>query len=117
MEKIKIISKLNEIMGLTERFAIANQADLAKNRSKMIDMGTIALLSFEDDFFTYDQLKALVTKMIDHYLQGQHFWHIDIQSCTEDSVTVINDETQRSITLPTGIFMATLPISANRAYH
>jgi hypothetical protein len=59
-----VIKKMAQILGAIETYIYKNNDHLPKQRSRFIDECTIGLSEFEDDFFTYDQLKNLVVNMV-----------------------------------------------------
>lgn len=110
MKQIVMLSKMAQIMTNTESFIVHNAARyLPKNRSKMIDLGTMALSEFEDDFFSYDQLKYMVTNMVAKHISGDTQWHIDVSHTTSDEVVLGNDNNDEKLHIPAGLYLNMLP--------
>lgn len=101
------VKKMAQILGAIEIYIYKNKAYLPKQRSRFIDLCTIGLAEFEDDFFTYNQLKNLVVNMIDQYEASSAInWRIDVENCTADQVAVICQPSQKRFVMPLNLFMA-----------
>lgn len=97
-----------QILGAIEMYIYKNSKEyLPKQRSRFIDLCTISLVEFEDDFFTYDQLKNLVVNMVNQCESSSTIkWRIDVDNCTADQVAVICQPSQKRFVMPFSLFMA-----------
>jgi hypothetical protein len=101
------VKKMAQILGAIETYIYRNSDYLPKQRSRFIDLCTIGLAEFEDDFFTYNQLKNLVVNMVDQYEASSTIrWRIDVDNCTADQVAVICQPSQKRFVMPLSLFMA-----------
>ena len=92
----------------TEAFIVKNSARyLPKQRSRFIDLATIALSEYEDDFFTYDQIKNLVIQVLIKHEDNDSQWSIDISNSTREEVVVVDQKTNTQAKIPINLFMAT----------
>jgi hypothetical protein len=106
-DQFRVIKKMAQILGAIETYIYENSAHLPKQRSRFIDLCTIGLGEFEDDFFTYDQLKNLVVNMVNQCESSATIkWRIDIDNCTDDQVAVICQPSQKRFVMPLSLFMA-----------
>ena len=109
------IKKMAQILGVIEMYIYKNGKDyLPKQRSRFIDLCTIGLVEFEDDFFTYDQLKNLVINMVNQSESSSVIkWRLDIDNCTVDQVSVICQPSQKRFVIPLSLFMASVQVLDN----
>jgi len=107
-DQFGVIKKMAQILGAIETFIYKNRDDyLPRQRSRFIDLCTIGLAEFEDDFFTYDQLKNLVVNMVNQCESSSTIkWRIDVDNCTADQVAVICQSSQQQFVMPLSLFMA-----------
>lgn len=112
-DQFGVIKKMAQILGAIEMYIHKNNACLPKQRSRFIDMCTIGLAEFEDDFFTYDQLKNLVVNMVNQCESSSAIkWRIDVDNCTDDKVAVICQSSQKRFVIPLSLFMASTLIGS-----
>ncbi len=106
-DQFGVIKKMAQILGTIETYIYKNSNDyLPKQRSRFIDLCTIGLAEFEDDFFTYDQLKNLVVNMVNQCESSSVKWRIDVDNCTADQIAVICQPDQKRFVMPLSLFMA-----------
>jgi len=115
-DQFGVIKKMAQILGAIETYIYKNNDQLYKHRSRFIDLCTLGLSDFEDDFFTYDQLKNLVVNMVNQCEASPTIkWRIDVDNCTADQVAVICQPSQKRFVMPLSLFMASaLTCSATR---
>ncbi len=113
-DQFGIIKKMAQILGAIETYIYKNSNDyLPKQRSRFIDQCTIGLAEFEDDFFTYDQLKNLVINMVNQCESSSDIkWRIDVDNCTADQVAVIYHPSQKRFIMPLSLFIASVQVLA-----
>jgi hypothetical protein len=108
-DQFGVIKNMAQILGEIETYIYRNSDHLPKQRSRFIDLCTIGLAEFEDDFFTYDQLKNLVVNMVNQYESSSAIkWRIDVDNCTADQVAVICQPSQKRFVMPLSLFMASV---------
>jgi len=106
-DQFGVIKKMAQILGAIETYIYKNSRDyLPKHRSRFIDLCTIGLVEFEDEFFTYDQLKNLVANMVNQCESSSIKWRIDVDNCTDDQIAVICQPGQKRFVMPLSLFMA-----------
>ncbi len=106
-DQFGVIKKMAQILGAIETYIYKNNDYLPKQRSRFIDLCTIGLAEFEDDFFTYDQLKNLVVNMVNQFESSSAIkWRIDVDNCTADQIAVICQPSQKRFVMPLSLFMA-----------
>jgi len=106
-DQFGVIKKMAQILGAIETYIYKNNDHLIKQRSRFIDLCTIGLSEFEDDFFTYDQLENLVINMVNQCESSSDVkWRIDVDNCTADQVAVICQPSQKRFVMPLSLFMA-----------
>lgn len=117
-DQFNVIKKMAQVLGAIETYIYKNKDDyLPEQRSRFIDLCTIGLGEFEDDFFTYDQLKNLVINMLNQYEASSAVkWRIDVDNCTADQVAVICQPSQKQFVMPLSLFMASTRVD-NAAQH
>ncbi len=111
LERLKKMADL--LMALEIRIRDDAPREMAQYRTKIIDSITLSLTDFEDDFFTYDRLKNIVSNMVDREIAGGDHWHIDMDTTTSDIVHLINFESHETIKMPVSVFLsAVLPTAS-----
>ncbi|TRW90017.1 hypothetical protein [Candidatus Methylobacter oryzae] len=102
------VKKMAQILGAIEIYIYKNSHDyLPRQRSRFIDLCAIGLAEFEDDFFTYEQIKNLVVNMVNQYESSSTIkWRIDIDNCTAEQIAVICQPSQKRYVMPLNLFMA-----------
>lgn len=106
-DQFRVIKKMAQILAAIEVYIHKNNDYLPRQRSRFIDLCTIGLAEFEDDFFTYEQLKNLVVNMVNQCESSSVIkWRIDIDNCTVDQVAVICQPNQKRLMMPLSLFMA-----------
>lgn len=114
MNLLQILHRLALVMERANEFIDANAPQmLPDHRTKMIDMGTISLMQYEDHVFHWDQLKNIVTFLIDKRLQQTPGWYIDMDSSTSQQVVIKSTVGHHPLTLPIDTFMMTMQFAAN----
>lgn len=105
METLEVIKKIAEILAKTEQFICQNSGYLPQQRSRLIDMSTLVLSEYEDDFFTYDQLKLIVVNMVNRHISGDTKWFIDMTLTTPNEVVLINESDYSRVTVPAPLYL------------
>lgn len=83
-------------------------AFLPDHRTKLIDICTLFISEYEDDFFTYDALKNIVANMVQRHQTGDTTWTIDIDHSTSEQVTLFNQRNKERIKVPVNLFFSTV---------
>lgn len=96
----KTINNLNDITESASSFVAANaQRLLPNNRTKLIDLTTVAIMRFEDEYFSWEKLRNIAVETICKYEFGEMPWFVDLERSSNKVVWVTNSKTRKSIQL------------------
>jgi len=90
------LQKLTVVTKRADEFIAANAPLLlGKNRNKLVDLCTVALMGYEDHVFHWDQLRNIAHERVGQFEHGRIPWFIDIDRSTANVVTIAHDDGQR----------------------
>lgn len=114
MTLLQILQRLAVVTDRANAFINQNAKHLLPDqRSKMIDFCTISLMHYEDHVFHWDQIKNIVTLLVDKKINNVPSWHIDISQSTSDKVVIKSDVGDCEITMPIETFMMTMQLAVH----
>ena len=83
------VARLAQISARADEFIHANAPHWLKcQRQKLIDLGVVSLIEFENDIFTWDYLRLIFLERLGVYENGSLPWYIDIDRSTDRILTV-----------------------------
>lgn len=91
------IAQVDRVIKRADEYLAANAPLLLNsNRSKLIDLGVVALMEFETDTISWDHLRQIIIERLGVYEHGHIQWFIDIDLST-DRVLTISHENGRKL--------------------
>ena len=93
---VTVVSKLAAAYSRADEYIIANAPQhLKTNRTRMIDLGVVSLMEFEDEVFSWDYLRMIFIERLGMYEHGALPWCIDIDRSTDKVLTVRHENGQQ----------------------
>lgn len=96
-----VLQKLTAIYQRCDDYIIANFIMMKRNRSRVIDLGVVALMEFEDEIFNWDYLRLIFLERLSLYEHGSLPWYIDVDRTT-DKILTVRHENGRQLQLDIG---------------
>jgi hypothetical protein len=110
---VTTLNKLGTVMTRANEFIDANAPQmLPHNKTKLIDICTISLMQYEDHVFHWDQLKNIVTELVEMKIHGKPQWFLDITHSTGERL-VINGIHGQQIIIPVETCMMITQLAAH----
>lgn len=107
LKKLKIVcQRADEFIAATAPLL------LRKQRNKLVDLCTVALMGYEDHVFHWDQLRNIANERVCLFEHGKIPWFIDIDSSTSTIVTIRHEDGQQ-IQLEVGQLLLSTLLSVN----
>jgi hypothetical protein len=93
--------KLSEIIQNTQAY-LKDNAGLffPHNKALLINACMFVNQKYRDDVFTNDEIKKLITKVVNDYQQISEAWFLDIDSSTSKNIMLKNELTKELFKLP-----------------
>lgn len=114
MELIDTIKKMALVFERAEEFVHANAGHLLPhNKTKLIDLCTIALMGYEDHIFHWDQLKSIAEETVERHINQKPRWLINLSLSTPEMIVVMDRANTRQLSMPITLFMMTTTLGIN----
>lgn len=111
-DSFETIKKVAQVMTEVEAVVTKNAPIyLPRHRNRLIDLTTLSLQRYEDDFFTYERLKNIVANTLQaHEAGNEHQFFIDVERSSPKRVTLVR--AGNHVELPASAFLASVMTSA-----
>ena len=97
------VAKLAEVCQRADEYLTANAPRyLQHDRQKLIDLGMVALMEYEDELFNWTYLRLILIERLGVYETGSLPWFIDIDRSTDRVLTVRHENGKQQLQFEIG---------------
>ncbi|WFP48545.1 hypothetical protein PL263_10510 [Methylomonas sp. EFPC3] len=97
------VAKLAEVCLRADEYLTANAPRYLKHdRQKLIDLGMVALMEYEDELFNWTHLRLILIERLGVYETGSLPWFIDIDRSTDRVLTVRHENGKQQLQFEIG---------------